>query len=72
MIIQIAGMNTLVKPDTRQEDKINWFREVSPIFLRGDVCNAIPFQSSVLHMRLIRLSNIAFKAVHPNESSCIG
>ncbi|KAJ9109725.1 hypothetical protein QFC19_001955 [Naganishia cerealis] len=33
MVIQIAGMNTLVKPDTRQDDKIVWFREHSKLYV---------------------------------------
>lgn len=28
IVIQVAGMNTLVRPDPRDEDKILWYRQV--------------------------------------------
>ncbi|GHJ85542.1 hypothetical protein NliqN6_1944 [Naganishia liquefaciens] len=35
-VIQVAGMNTLVKPDPRDEDKILWFRQHSMLYLPHD------------------------------------
>lgn len=29
MVVQVAGMNTLVRPDPRQDERIMWYRQVS-------------------------------------------